>query len=241
MNSGSPYCESDDPNCAVASGPSSQDGPQEITIMIVNHCTECSKVEGHFDINNSPGWNNPEIWWKLVDPSLCRAGGSSSYHPVESAGTLLKSGAHSASDTALITNSTITPSNSTIDPGNDTNTPSSSTNMPSSSTNTPSSSTNTPSSSADTPSASTNMPDNSTIAPENSTAASNNSTVTPDNSTAASNSTSVAPDSNTVSPSNSTVVAVKGKKGKKCKRRALRYDFDLHQSKRSFGLKNLRK
>lgn len=43
--------------------------------MIVNHCIDCSQVEGHFDINYSPGWDNPEIWWKKLPDSECRTGG----------------------------------------------------------------------------------------------------------------------------------------------------------------------
>lgn len=82
---------------SVSTGPNDQEGPQEIKIMIVNHCLDCNKVnfrflrtpinnrkaqftneastikvEGHFDINNSPGWNNPQIWWKPLDASECR-------------------------------------------------------------------------------------------------------------------------------------------------------------------------
>ncbi|KAL9027058.1 MAG: hypothetical protein Q9196_004359 [Gyalolechia fulgens] len=72
INSGSPYCTWDDPACPVSTGPDDQKGPSEIKVMIVNHCMDCGNVEGHFDINNSPEWNNPQIWWKALDPSECR-------------------------------------------------------------------------------------------------------------------------------------------------------------------------
>ncbi|KAI4161719.1 MAG: hypothetical protein L6R39_000011 [Caloplaca ligustica] len=72
INSGNPYCKWDDGNCPVATGPDNQEGPKEIKVMIVNHCMDCGEVPGHFDINNSPGWNNPQIWWKPLDPSECR-------------------------------------------------------------------------------------------------------------------------------------------------------------------------
>lgn len=78
INSGSPYCESGEQGCPVASGPSDQSGPQSIKIMIVNHCTDCSVVAGHFDINYSPGWDNPEIWWKQLPDRECRGSGGSS-------------------------------------------------------------------------------------------------------------------------------------------------------------------
>ncbi|KAL8993741.1 MAG: hypothetical protein Q9169_006123 [Polycauliona sp. 2 TL-2023] len=44
INSGNPYCKWDDPSCAVSTGPNDQEGPQEIKIMIVNHCMDCNKV-----------------------------------------------------------------------------------------------------------------------------------------------------------------------------------------------------
>ncbi|KAL9599908.1 MAG: hypothetical protein Q9219_003541 [cf. Caloplaca sp. 3 TL-2023] len=72
INSGHPYCSWQDGNCPVSTGPDDQDGPKEIKVMIVNHCTDCGEVPGHFDINASPGWNNPRIWWKALDPSECR-------------------------------------------------------------------------------------------------------------------------------------------------------------------------
>ncbi|KAI4203998.1 MAG: hypothetical protein LQ348_001331 [Seirophora lacunosa] len=72
-NSGSPYCKVGDPKCpaGVFPGPDNQVGTQEIKIMIVNHCMDCDKVPGHFDINESPGWDNPKIWWKELPASEC--------------------------------------------------------------------------------------------------------------------------------------------------------------------------
>lgn len=72
INSGNPYCTWDQSNCPVSTGPNDQDGASDIKVMIVNHCEDCNEVPGHFDINNSPGWNNPQIWWKALDPSECR-------------------------------------------------------------------------------------------------------------------------------------------------------------------------
>ncbi len=54
------------------SGPTEQDGPKEIKILITNHCPDCDNVPGHFDINQSPkGWKNPKIYWKKLDDSEC--------------------------------------------------------------------------------------------------------------------------------------------------------------------------
>ncbi|KAL8990406.1 MAG: hypothetical protein Q9177_000936 [Variospora cf. flavescens] len=63
-NSGNPYCQVGDPNCpkGIPVGPNNQVGLQEIKVMIVNHCDNCRDVPGHFDINASPGWDNPMIW-----------------------------------------------------------------------------------------------------------------------------------------------------------------------------------
>ncbi|KAL8749316.1 MAG: hypothetical protein Q9184_006857 [Pyrenodesmia sp. 2 TL-2023] len=60
----------------VAPGPDAQGGDtDEIKVMVVNHCMDCSKVPHHFDINAAPvGWDNPQIWWKRVDMSECRGG-----------------------------------------------------------------------------------------------------------------------------------------------------------------------
>ena len=50
------------------SGPADQGGPDEIKVIIMNHCTDCNKVAGHFDINTaSVGWDNQEIFWKQLD------------------------------------------------------------------------------------------------------------------------------------------------------------------------------
>ncbi|KAI4148308.1 MAG: hypothetical protein LQ341_001624 [Variospora aurantia] len=73
-NSGNPYCQVGDPNCpkGIPVGPNNQVGLQEIKVMIVNHCDNCRDVPGHFDINESPGWDNPMIWWKALPDSECR-------------------------------------------------------------------------------------------------------------------------------------------------------------------------
>ncbi|KAI4112491.1 MAG: hypothetical protein LQ345_006365 [Seirophora villosa] len=62
----------------VSTGPAAQSGTKEIKVMVVNHCMDCDKVDYHFDIHGSPGWDNPKIWWKPLDPSECRSGSSSS-------------------------------------------------------------------------------------------------------------------------------------------------------------------
>ncbi|KAI4089243.1 MAG: hypothetical protein LQ344_005538, partial [Seirophora lacunosa] len=63
---------------SVSTGPAAQSGTKEIKVMVVNHCMDCNKVDYHFDIHGSPGWDNPKIWWKPLDPSECRSGSSSS-------------------------------------------------------------------------------------------------------------------------------------------------------------------
>ncbi|KAL9009605.1 MAG: hypothetical protein Q9173_005379 [Seirophora scorigena] len=78
INSGHSACQWNDPDCAVSTGPVAQSGTKEIKVMVVNHCMDCNKVDYHFDIHGSPGWDNPKIWWKPLDPSECRSGTSSS-------------------------------------------------------------------------------------------------------------------------------------------------------------------
>ena len=57
----------------VPVGSNDQGGPDEIKVMITNHCSNCDEVAGHFDINAAPGgWDNPKIYWKQLDPSECQ-------------------------------------------------------------------------------------------------------------------------------------------------------------------------
>ena len=46
INAGVPYCDPDpyDPSCGAPSGSMVQGGPNNITVMITNHCTDCKSV-----------------------------------------------------------------------------------------------------------------------------------------------------------------------------------------------------
>ena len=55
------------------SGSPDQGGTKSIKVLITNHCEDCDEVPGHFDINNAPaGWDNPRIYYKMLDPSECQ-------------------------------------------------------------------------------------------------------------------------------------------------------------------------